>query len=125
MAKVTGPLFSMGARGTIGDAVTYSVWKGIEYARQWFIPSNPQTATQQNVRKALTLVVAYWQVQSQPSKDAFDAFAQGTRMSGFNQFAKRALDAYISQLGSSTDPLSVSIDAVPPPGETWTWLPVV
>jgi len=122
-AKVTGPLFSMGARGTIGDAVTYSIWKGIEYARQWFIPSNPQSVTQVNVRTALTLLVALWQALPQEAKDVWDVFAQGTRKSGFNQFVGRGMNEYVVQLTTAVTPLSVTA-ADYPPDETWTWTPV-
>ena len=29
MAKVTGPLLSMGARGTIGKSIVMASWKGV------------------------------------------------------------------------------------------------
>lgn len=121
MARVTGPLMSFSASGTIGDAITFATWKGIEYCRQWFVPGNPQTAKQTNIRTAMSLCVAYWQVQSDPSKDGWNAFASGTKMSGFNQFVRRALIQYLIQIGIDVTPVSVAIDAVPPPGETWTW----
>lgn len=120
-ARVTGPLFSMSASGSIGKALTYAVWKGLAYVREWFIPENPKSATQVNVRTALTLVVAYWQVQSAPSKAGWETYAEGTGMSGFNKFMSRAMDQYVIQLTTAVTPTSVSIDAVAPPGETWTW----
>lgn len=123
MAKVTGPLFSMSASGTIGKAVTYGTWKGIPWARVWFRPENPNTAGQYNVRKALSLGVAYWQTLSESAQGEWeDASPQG--MSGYNYYMKRAMDAYIDQLGSSTEPLSVSYTGAPP-AETFTWSPVV
>ena len=124
MAKVTGPLFSMSASGTIGDAVTYGTWKGQPWARVWFTPENPQTQLQINVRKALSLCVEYWQSQDQGVKDTWETFAEGTAMSGYNQFVKRSMLEYGIQLGTDVDPLSVTIAGVPP-SETWTWLPVV
>lgn len=50
MAKVSGPLFSLEARGKVGDAIVYFPWKGVHVVRQWLKPANPQTADQGNMR---------------------------------------------------------------------------
>jgi len=120
MAKVTGPLMSFSASGTIGDAITFATWKGIEYARQWFVPGNPQTAKQVNIRTALTLVVALWHDLPQEVKDIWDVFAEGTKMSGFNQWVRRGLKAYILDPGIDVVPTSVTCGDNPP-DETWIW----
>lgn len=52
MAKVTAPLFSLGASGKIGDAIVYFTWKGRNVVRQWLVPSNPQ-ATDQGDRRII------------------------------------------------------------------------
>ncbi len=124
MARVPGPLFSMSASGTIAKALTFAAWKGIAYVRGYFIPANPNTQIQQNVRKALALVVAYWQVQDPGDQTLWNTFAEGTGMSGYNQFCSRGLAEYNVQLTSAVDPLSVTVDQ-PAPGEAWIWLPVV
>lgn len=41
---------SMTASGKIGDAIVFSVWKGVAYVRQFVIPSNPQSADQGDQR---------------------------------------------------------------------------
>lgn len=64
MAKLTGPLFGLSARGTIADTLTYSAWKGIEYARQRVIPANPQTAAQDLTRDVFKMLGQFW-VQAQ------------------------------------------------------------
>lgn len=46
MAKVTGPLMSLDASGSVAETITFSKWKGRNYVRQRIIPSNPQTAGQ-------------------------------------------------------------------------------
>ena len=46
MAKVTGPLMSMSASGSIAGAITFAIWKGRAYVRQLVIPSNPSTPAQ-------------------------------------------------------------------------------
>lgn len=50
MAKVSGPLFSLEARGKIGDAVVFFPWKGLHVVRQWLVPTNPKTALQGTIR---------------------------------------------------------------------------
>lgn len=53
MAKVTGPLFSIGARGKLGKAIVYSAWKGINVVREYLKPANPQTGDQGDRRVML------------------------------------------------------------------------
>lgn len=50
MAKVTGPLMSISASGKLADTIVYDK-RG--YARQFVIPSNPQTTAQMLVRNKL------------------------------------------------------------------------
>lgn len=49
-AKVTGPLYSMSASGTIGKAMVHFSWKGINVVREWLIPKNLKSADQGDVR---------------------------------------------------------------------------
>lgn len=121
MARVTGPLFSLSASGSIGKTVTYGVWKGINWVREHFIPANPQSVNQTNVRTAWQLLVAAWQAETEAGKARWDSFAEGTGMSGFNQYMGRGMAEYIIQITASVTPVSVSDDKVGPPGETWTW----
>jgi len=124
MAKVTGPLFSMSASGTIGKAITFATWKGKEYCRSYAIPSNPQSVKQTNLRDAFALTVAYWQAQDSSSKATWNTFAEGTGKSGFNQFVERSLKAYIADHGTDVSVTAVTV-AGTPPTETWTWTPAV
>jgi hypothetical protein len=59
MAKVEGPLFSLEARGKVGDAIVFFPWKGRHVVRQWLKPTNPQSTTQGYVRAALK-AIGYW-----------------------------------------------------------------
>ena len=92
MTRVTGPLFSLTARGTIGDVLTYSVWKGLPYVRIRVIPENPQTASQTSIRGTLTAGVSVWQDVASVtagSKTSWEVYAEGTGMSGFNRFMSK------------------------------------
>ena len=46
MAKVSGPLMSMDARGKFGDTLVFSGWKGRPTVRQLVIPTNPKSTNQ-------------------------------------------------------------------------------
>ena len=50
MAKVTGPLLSIGSSGQIGKSQVYANWKGINYARQHVVPANPRSTAQTTQR---------------------------------------------------------------------------
>ena len=56
MARVTGPLMSMEASGTIGKTLTFANWVGRQYVRRWTRPSNPQTADQMDQRNAFSVI---------------------------------------------------------------------
>lgn len=53
MAKVTGPLFSLDARGAIGKIMVHFPWKGRHVVRQWLKPTNPSDQDQKEVRQVL------------------------------------------------------------------------
>lgn len=56
MAKVTGPLMSLDASGTVGNTTTFSKWKGRNYVRLRVTPQNPQTEDQATSRTYLGAV---------------------------------------------------------------------
>lgn len=56
MARVTGPLMSMEASGTIGKTLTFASWVGRQYVRRWTRPTNPQTADQMDQRNAFSVI---------------------------------------------------------------------
>jgi len=58
MAKVKAPLFSLGASGSIGQALVYFGWKGLHVVRTHVVPANPQTALQITQRAFMTAAVA-------------------------------------------------------------------
>lgn len=55
MALTVGPLLSMQARGSVGNAITYGVWKGKNTARIKSTPSNPKTANQMKARAEFSI----------------------------------------------------------------------
>ncbi len=122
MARVSGPLFSMDASGSIGKAITYGKWKGIAWCRVWFSPENPQTAKQVNMRTALNLAVVFFQVTlTQAQKDAYEVGAAGQGMSGYNLYMKRGLDQYIIQITVDVLPTAITSVTGNYPDDVWVW----
>jgi len=118
MAKVIGALQSFEARGKIG-AMVFGMWRGIQWARQHFIPANPQTAGQINIRTALKLMVAEWQAQTGTEQDLWSAAAKGKPVSGYNLFMQAGLDEYITQLTIAVTPASVVYTGPYPGAFVW------
>lgn len=53
MAKVDGPLFSLEARGKIGNGMVFFPWKGRHAVRRWLKPTNPRDVNQKIIRQIL------------------------------------------------------------------------
>ena len=96
MARVTGPLMSMEASGTIGKTLTFANWVGRQYVRRWTRPANPQTADQMDQRNAFSVigVGVSWankclQINSTTTKNDEVAFREktpsGMRWNGYIQ----------------------------------------
>ena len=107
MTRVTGPLFSLTASGSIGDVITYSKWKGLAYVRTRVIPQNPKTDAQTSVRNTLTAGVSLWHTAAciaESSKTSWDFYASGTGMSGFNRYMKTFMDENTQYIAPWTVP---------------------
>lgn len=115
--KLTGPMFSLDARGTIGSAITFSFWKGVNYARARVIPNNPKTADQTKIRDLITDASVAWKLGSTVGgvtidasyKLAYTTAAAGMAKSGFNLYiadavAKNGGSAYDGSLALPTEP---------------------
>lgn len=96
MAKVTGPLFSVDARGKIGDSLVFMGWRGLKTVRSYVIPSNPQTDEQMRVRDNFSMAVSMWSNLTGQDQQAWRLLASGQPYSGFNDYVgrvKEQLDA--------------------------------
>lgn len=58
MAKLKAPLMSLGASGQLGKALVFFPWKGLDVVREYIVPSNPNTTSQQTQRAYVTAAVA-------------------------------------------------------------------
>ena len=105
MAKLKGPLFSLGASQQLGKALVFFTWKGLNVVREYVIPSNPKTTLQKKQRGYLTDAVDnIHRVQALPTyplapedvmADALWASVYPTPRTWFNQRVKNQVEMYI------------------------------
>lgn len=88
MALVNGPLFSLDASGTVGDAITFSKWKGRPYVRERVIPSNPKSGAQTGRRAMFAFLCTAW--------DALSAGEKASWQAGADQLVASPFNAYVS-----------------------------
>ncbi len=89
MAKVTAPLLSFGASGSIAKTLVASKWKGRPYMRQHVIPANPKSVAQLLTRDAFSSAAAIWKIMGPLGRAPWDRFAQGQVLTGRNAMQGR------------------------------------
>lgn len=60
MAIVTGPLFSLTGRQSVGKTLVFYRSRGLNLTRQWVKPKNPQTPAQVTRRALFTAAAVHW-----------------------------------------------------------------
>jgi hypothetical protein len=94
MAKVTGPLMSLTASGTVGKTLTFSNWNGRAYVRNHVIPNNPKSALQVGVRAMFGFLAAAWAAISANDKASYDEAANAQQISAFNEFMQNNMNLW-------------------------------
>ncbi|GAI80476.1 unnamed protein product, partial [marine sediment metagenome] len=77
MAKPKSPLLSLGARGSIGDTLTFQRRGRLTIARQKPIPTDPQTDLQLAQRQVYREAVAAWNALTIEEKEAYRGVCPG------------------------------------------------
>lgn len=121
MARLTAPLLSLAASGTIADSITFSSWKGIAYARTRVIPANPKSDAQKEVRGIFATLNEMWKRMPQLARDPWQNDVIGLPLTARN----RHIQANVKNLMEETtlDKLVMSVaqgQAVPPEEATFT-----
>ncbi len=88
MALTKAPLFSLGASGTIADAITFSRWKGRSYVRETVTPANPRTGLQVGMRAMLKFVTQAYGALSNTIKGHWKTIAKKTNITPLNADVK-------------------------------------
>lgn len=111
MVKPKAPFFGFGASGKIGDVLVFGSWKGIDVAREYVIPANPQSTGQTTQRGYFSDAVDEWhQVVVNGNGDDVEAWNRYagvlTRMSGFNAFTRE----WVNELVAGGTPIGGMLD---------------
>jgi len=115
MVKVFAPMLSLDASGTIGDAITFSKWKGRHYVRERIIPANPKSGLQTGFRSMFKFLAPNWAAIASGDKATFDDLADSMAISPFNAFMRANQRRWRNYL-----PPGVNI-AAPGTGTVCTW----
>lgn len=86
--KLTGPMMSMSASGSIGGVLTFASNKGRAYARTLVKPSNPKSNLQNAVRAVFTFLSQVWKTIPAVDQATWQNLADQTKISPFNAFVK-------------------------------------
>ena len=106
MAKITGPLLSLGASGSIAKTLVFSKWKGRLYARRHVTPANPQTVAQTLTRDVFAAASSYWRGAGSLFIAAFDLNATGQAKTGRNIFMGSSIGLMRGEVNNALFPFS-------------------
>lgn len=101
MALVHGPLFSMDASGTIGNAIVFSKWKGRPYVRERVIPSNPRSGAQTGRRAMWKFLSQDWTNILTADRATWDDLAAQLVASDFNAYMSLNIEDWHNFLAPS------------------------
>jgi len=90
MARGTGPLFSLEATGSIGDALTYGKRGRANVIKRKSKPANPRTLAQIQSRAAIAATSALWRNITSSEQESWRTIAESREITLFNAFASYA-----------------------------------
>lgn len=92
MAKITGPLLSETAHGSVGKLLTFSKRKSGQQVRGYNKPRKIPSPKQRGQRRLTEFLVAQWQNMSDGDKAAWgvSAKASGLKIAGYHYFLREA-----------------------------------
>lgn len=94
MVKVNAPMMSLSASGTLGDAITFSSWKGRSYVRERVIPSNPRSGGQVGRRSMFAFLTQKWDALATVDKATWQDLADQLVASPFNAFVSDNMEGW-------------------------------
>ena len=99
MAKISGPLLSLSATGSIAKSVVFGTWRGVKYARQHVVPANPKTIAQMLTRNTFQFGDDQYKRMLTLAQSPFIAGAIGKGFTARNIFISK----YVSELRGDVD----------------------
>ena len=88
MVKTTGPMFSLDARGTLGDSVIFSKGKKSTFAKKFHKPTNPRSDKQIARRAMIKFLTQTWTGLHNSYKNSFNVMAAKWNISPYHAFLK-------------------------------------
>lgn len=88
MARVTGPLMSFDASGSVAGSIVFSKWRGRNYVRRHAIPSNPRTPAQLCARSILAFLGSGWKSIGGSPQASWEDGADSLKISAFNEYIR-------------------------------------
>lgn len=112
MTKVFGPALSLDASGTIGNAITFSKWKGRNYIRERVIPSNPKSGLQTGFRSVFKFLAQNWAALTAPEKATWNDLADAAVISNFNAYVGANQERWRRFVGITQDTPATEVGTV-------------
>jgi len=109
MGRLSGPLFSLSASGSLAKTLVYARWKGVNYVRRHVIPANPNTLNQQEVRGVFATLAAMWKRMPQLARDPFVYAVRGLPLTPRNKHVQ--LNVAALQGDSDMDDLVMGVSS--------------
>lgn len=92
MVKIKGPLFSVGAHGSLEKVLTYSKRKSGDQTRKYNKPTVPASAAQRGQRRLTEFLVAQWQNMTPAQRATWETNAKASdkNLPGYHYFLHEA-----------------------------------
>lgn len=87
MARVTGPLMSFDASGSVAGSIVFSKWRGRNYVRRHAVPANPRSSSQLAVRSIMGFLASAWKLCDPSNQRTWEVSADALKISAFNRYA--------------------------------------
>lgn len=120
MARLTAPLLSLGASGSIAKSLVFSSWKGIPYARVHVIPANPNSTLQQDVRGVFATLNEMYKRMNATCRLPWEYAVRGVALTARNRFIQASAAAMKSAADLDDLVLSVGTGQAIAPTEAWS-----
>jgi hypothetical protein len=119
MVKLTAPLMSMEASGTIAKTAVFSKWKGRAYARAHVTPHNPKSSSQTGIRAMFRFLSQAWATILTATQNEWIQLAETLNVSPFNAYMRANVSRWRNFGAPAQDP-DAAQDDTSATLSTWT-----
>lgn len=124
--KLIGPCFSIGAKGTVGNCLTYSRAGGKSVGKSKSNPKQPNTEKQIGARKFMQLLIQSWSMMPTELRDWWISEAASSGMPPYQYYLKANYPAFNKLEFPYWGPMPVEEGDQPlPPPYPWGWIPSI